>query len=117
MGKHRKRITCAVWSIDGLLALASEDRTLTISTSDGDTRREIVLQGEPSGIQFGEMKTDYRAGGENTVRNIFKIIFLKSKLQYENDIKLILLFLFVDFFGRWKIHFVSIQHPRTRQSY
>lgn len=67
MGKHKKRILCGAWSIDGLLALASEDKVLTINTSDGDTRREIALQGDPSNIQFSEMKMDHRIGGENTV--------------------------------------------------
>lgn len=67
LGKHKKRITCGAWSYEGLLALASEDKVLTISTSDGDTRREIPLQGDPSDIQFNEMKMDHRIGGENTV--------------------------------------------------
>lgn len=53
--------------MEGLLALASEDKVLTVSTSDGDTRREIELHGDPSNIQFSEMKMDQRAGGENTV--------------------------------------------------
>lgn len=67
MGKHKKRILCGTWSADGLLALASEDKVLSISTSEGDTRREITLQGDPSLIQFSEMKMDHRLGGENTV--------------------------------------------------
>lgn len=75
MGKHRRRILCGAWSVDGLLALASEDKVLTISTSEGDTRREITLQGDPSDIQFSEMKMDHRIGGENTVR---------IQLYYEN---------------------------------
>jgi len=67
LGKHKKRVLCGAWSADGLLALASEDKVLTISTSEGDTRREIALQGDPSHIQFSEMKMDHRIGGENTV--------------------------------------------------
>jgi WD repeat-containing protein 19 len=67
LGKHKKRILCGAWSIDGLLALASEDKVLTISTNEGDTRREIPLQGDPSNIQFSEMKMDHRIGSENTV--------------------------------------------------
>lgn len=83
MGKHKKRILCGAWSIDGLLALASEDKVLTISTSEGDTRREIALQGDPSHIQFSEMKMDHRIGGENTVcdfRNIYYQKYLKKHL-------------------------------------
>lgn len=51
------------------MALAGEDRILSISTSDGDTRREIALQGDPQDIQFSEMKMDQRVGGESTVKN------------------------------------------------
>lgn len=68
IGKHRKRIICGAWSMEGLLALAGEDKMLTVSTSDGDTRREIELHGDPSNIQFSEMKLDHRVGGENTVK-------------------------------------------------
>jgi WD repeat-containing protein 19 len=67
LGKHRKRIICGAWSMEGLLALAGEDKILTVSTSNGDTCREIELHGEPSEIQFSEMKMDQRVGGENTV--------------------------------------------------
>lgn len=67
LGKHKKKIVCGAWSMEGLLALASEDKVLTISTSEGDTRREISLQGDPSDVQFSEMKMDQRIGGENTV--------------------------------------------------
>ncbi|XP_034942725.1 WD repeat-containing protein 19 [Chelonus insularis] len=67
LGKHRKKITCAAWSTEGYLALAAEDRILSISTLDGDTRKEIPLQGDPHDLQFGEMKSDNRANGENTI--------------------------------------------------
>ena len=39
IGKHSKAITCGAWSEANLLALGSEDRTLSISNSDGDTIR------------------------------------------------------------------------------
>ncbi|XP_024939624.1 WD repeat-containing protein 19 isoform X2 [Cephus cinctus] len=68
LGKHKKRIICGAWSLEGLLALGSEDKVLTISTSEGDTRREIQLQGDPSNVQFSEMKMDHRIGGENTIK-------------------------------------------------
>jgi WD repeat-containing protein 19 len=51
-----------------LLALGSEDKTLSISNAEGDTLRIISLRSEPSDIQFSEMKLDERLGGENTVR-------------------------------------------------
>lgn len=90
LGKHKKRITCGAWSYEGLLALVSEDRVLTISTSDGDTRREIALQGDPSDVQFNEMKMDQRMGGENTVSLIISknTLFLYNILDPENPIEL-----------------------------
>lgn len=90
LGKHKKRIVCGAWSYEGLLALASEDKVLTISTSDGDTRREIPLQGDPSDIQFNEMKMDHRIGGENTVSLIISktTLFLYNILDPDNPIEL-----------------------------
>ncbi|XP_071642364.1 WD repeat-containing protein 19 [Temnothorax longispinosus] len=90
LGKHRKRILSGAWSADGLLALASEDKVLTISTSEGDTRREITLQGDPSHIQFSEMKMDHRLGGENTVSLIVSktTLFLYNILDPDNPIEL-----------------------------
>ncbi|XP_012288065.1 WD repeat-containing protein 19 [Orussus abietinus] len=90
LGKHKKRILCGAWSMEGLLALASEDKVLTISTSDGDTRREIPLQGDPSDVQFSEMKMDHRIGGENTVSLIVSktTLFLYNVLDPDNPIEL-----------------------------
>ncbi|XP_011499935.1 PREDICTED: WD repeat-containing protein 19 [Ceratosolen solmsi marchali] len=90
LGKHRKRIICGVWSMEGLLALAGEDKILTVSTSDGDTRREIELHGEPSEIQFSEMKMDQRVGGENTVSLIISktTLYLYNILDPDNPIEL-----------------------------
>jgi hypothetical protein len=51
-----------------LLALGSEDKTLSISNTEGDTLRIISLRSEPSDIQFSEMKLDERLDGEHTVR-------------------------------------------------
>jgi len=56
MGKHNKSITCGAWSEANLLALGSEDRTLSISNVEGDTLRVATLRAEPSDVQFSEMK-------------------------------------------------------------
>jgi len=68
LGKHTRRISCGAWNAENLLALGSEDKTLSISNADGDTLRIISLRSEPSDIQFSEMKMDERVDGENTVR-------------------------------------------------
>ena len=85
LGKHTKRIKCGCWSKQSLLALASDDHSLSVSNSDGDTLRQYSLQGDPSDIQFSEMKADERSNmGENTVSgasgssSIFVIIIRDS---------------------------------------
>lgn len=67
IGKHTKKITCAAWNKDSILVLASEDKTLSINNSEGDTLRIITLRDVPNELQFSEMKTDERVAGENTV--------------------------------------------------
>lgn len=67
IGKHTKKIVCGIWNAENLLALGSEDKSISISNSEGDTLRVINLRMEPTEIQFSEMKLDERTGGENTV--------------------------------------------------
>lgn len=68
LGKHMRRIICGAWSRTNLLALGSEDRSISISNADGDTVRQLSGLGEPSLIQFSEMKQDERSQiGDNTV--------------------------------------------------
>jgi len=70
LGKHTKKITCGAWSKENLLALGSEDKTITVSNQDGDTIKQTTIQGEPADLQFSEMKADERSSiGENTVSN------------------------------------------------
>lgn len=79
VGKHTKRITSGAWSSDNLLALGSEDKSLSISTLDGDTMHCASLRSEPSQIQFSEMKQNERAMFESTVKDNF---FLTFKLRF-----------------------------------
>lgn len=67
IGKHSKKITCGAWSAENLIALGSEDKTISVSSLEGDTLRVIALRAEPAEIQFSEMKMDERVGNENTV--------------------------------------------------
>lgn len=90
LGKHTKRINCGAWSTENLLALGSEDKTLSISNMEGDTLRMISLRSEPSDIQFSEMKLDERLGGENTVSVVVgrKTLFLYNLHDPENPVEL-----------------------------
>jgi WD repeat-containing protein 19 len=75
MGKHNKSITCGAWSEANLLALGSEDRTLSISNVEGDTLRVATLRAEPTDIQFSEMKQvkkTYKVTLNNFIRNVLR---------------------------------------------
>ena len=73
VGKHNKAITCGAWSEANLLALGSEDRTLSISNIEGDTLRVATLRAEPSDVQFSEMKQVSKGGIFSKVK-IFGLI-------------------------------------------
>ena len=66
LGKHSRRIVCGAWSADNRLALGSDDRTLTLSTCDGDTIEQTEVKYEPLDIQFAAQKTTRlrKGGGE-----------------------------------------------------
>ncbi|KND01208.1 uncharacterized protein SPPG_04298 [Spizellomyces punctatus DAOM BR117] len=56
MGKHSKAIVTGCWSWDNILACGSDDRTFTLSNADGDTVFSMGLTGEPSQMQWANMK-------------------------------------------------------------
>uniref|UniRef100_A0A8C5ID53 Anaphase-promoting complex subunit 4 WD40 domain-containing protein n=1 Tax=Gouania willdenowi TaxID=441366 RepID=A0A8C5ID53_GOUWI len=91
LGKHTKRITCGCWNSQNLLALGSDDNTLSISNHEGDTIRQTTLRGEPADICFSMMKTDERsAQGESTVSVSVdkRILMLFNVNDPENRIEL-----------------------------
>ncbi|KAM3864863.1 WD repeat-containing protein 19 [Diretmus argenteus] len=90
LGKHTKRITCGCWNTQNLLALGSDDRTMTISNPEGDTIRQTSLRSEPADIFFSVMKTDERSSGESTVSVSVgkKTLFLFNLNDPENPIEL-----------------------------
>ncbi|KAM7249129.1 hypothetical protein ACFE04_011138 [Oxalis oulophora] len=63
LGKHSKAIICGMWNSENLLALGSEDRSISISNIEGDTLRIITLRAEPSLILFSEMKIRRKISG------------------------------------------------------
>ncbi|XP_052278623.1 WD repeat-containing protein 19-like isoform X1 [Dreissena polymorpha] len=91
IGKHSRKITCGAWSNENLLALGSEDKTITISNAEGDTLRQTSTRDLPSDVQFSEMKGDERSAmGENTVSVVIgkKTLFLYNMHDAENPIEL-----------------------------
>lgn len=90
LGKHSKKISCGVWSKDNILALGSEDKTVSLNNSEGDTFRVITLRSEPYQITFSDMKLDDKLGEDNTVSILIgkKTLFLYNLDDPENPIEL-----------------------------
>uniref|UniRef100_S4RCS6 WD repeat-containing protein 19 n=1 Tax=Petromyzon marinus TaxID=7757 RepID=S4RCS6_PETMA len=91
LGKHTKRITCGCWSAQDLLALGSEDKSITVSNPEGDTIRQASIRADPSEMLFSVMKTDERNNyGENTVSVMVgkKTLFLFNMNDPDNPIEL-----------------------------
>lgn len=91
LGKHTRRITSGSWSNENLLALASDDNTISISNVEGDTIRQTSVRANPQNVQFSEMKGDERSQmGENTVSVVIgkKTLFLYNLNDPENPIEL-----------------------------
>uniref|UniRef100_A0A669CGS2 WD repeat domain 19 n=1 Tax=Oreochromis niloticus TaxID=8128 RepID=A0A669CGS2_ORENI len=92
LGKHSKKITCGCWSSQNLLALGSDDNTLSISNHEGDTIRQVVKYSSPAEMYFSVMKTDESsAQGESTVSLVSvdkKILMLFNINDPGNQIEL-----------------------------
>jgi len=66
-GKHTKEITCGDWNDENRLALASNDRTVTISDENGKTLGESKLNSNFKGIKWAKQKQDSRNMWESTI--------------------------------------------------
>ncbi|CAH8554914.1 unnamed protein product [Schistosoma margrebowiei] len=91
LGKHTRRITCAVWNRNNIIALASDDKSITINSSEGDLIKHTVIHDQPSSLDFGRMKLDVTSGSEdNTVSCIIgkKKLFLLNLNDMENPLEL-----------------------------
>jgi WD repeat-containing protein 19 len=61
MGKHSKKITTGDWNDEGLLITGSEEKVLTVSSHNSDSKGETVtVKMEPRNVQWGRSKTDDR---------------------------------------------------------
>ncbi|KAL0273759.1 UNVERIFIED_CONTAM: hypothetical protein PYX00_006365 [Menopon gallinae] len=90
LGKHSKKITCGAWSRDNILVLGSEDKTVTINNSEGDTLKTLSMRAEPSQITFSDMKLDERTRKDNTISVLVgkRTLFLYNLDDPENPIEL-----------------------------
>ncbi|KAK2708840.1 hypothetical protein QYM36_014460, partial [Artemia franciscana] len=86
LGKHNKRITCGSWS-EEFLALGSEDKSLSISTLDGDTIHTLNLRSQPSLIKFTNLKfQESKVKNMNTLSVVIgrKTLLILNLDDYEN---------------------------------
>ncbi|KAI8820676.1 WD repeat-containing protein 19-like protein [Fimicolochytrium jonesii] len=56
LGKHNRSICAGCWSWDNILACGSEDNTFSLSNSAGDTVFSMGISGEPSLMEWANMK-------------------------------------------------------------
>ncbi|KAK9508924.1 hypothetical protein O3M35_006365 [Rhynocoris fuscipes] len=88
LGKHNKRVVTAAWGVDNTLALGSDDKTITINNSQGDTLKTIQIHGSPSALQFsGEHGLD---GANNTLSLIVgkKVLYIYNLQDPDEPMKL-----------------------------
>ncbi|CAL8084188.1 unnamed protein product [Calicophoron daubneyi] len=91
LGKHTRRINCVAWSKGNLLALAGDDRVVSINSADGDLLNQSSLRDVPSQLQFADMKKeDGMKGCENTVSCTVgsKNLYILNLDDMENPIEL-----------------------------
>lgn len=82
LSKHSKRITCAVWNKDNLLALGSADKLVTISHGlSGELLKHTPVKGEPQQLSVSSMKDD-RSGRRE--ENTFTVVTNKKFLYIIN---------------------------------
>ncbi|CAH8523624.1 unnamed protein product [Heterobilharzia americana] len=91
LGKHTRKITCAVWNRKNTLALASEDKSITINSAEGDLMKHVLIHDLPTNLDFGQMKLQEVSRTEdNTVSCIVgrKQLFLLNLDDIDNPIEL-----------------------------
>ncbi|XP_014256519.1 WD repeat-containing protein 19 [Cimex lectularius] len=90
LGKHSKRIVTAAWGSTNVLALGSEDRTISINNSDGDTLKMFQLSADPSALQFTQFQSDDRSSPDTMVSLIVgkKMLLIYNLQEPDDPIKL-----------------------------
>lgn len=80
LGKHTKKITAGAWSEGNLLALISEDKTLSVSNKEGDTVCQTGLKHDGSLPQFSCLKPEGKGSASNA-ENCVSLI-LNRKIMF-----------------------------------
>lgn len=82
ISKHSRRITTGCWSRQNLLALLSEDGTITVSNRDGETMLQTGVKGETMQMQFNFLRLDSEGPGNSssTTDNCLSLIVNRKVL-------------------------------------
>ncbi|KAA0198003.1 hypothetical protein FBUS_08310, partial [Fasciolopsis buskii] len=91
LGKHMRKITCAVWNRGNVLALAGDDKLISINSWDGDLIKQCMVRDLPSLLQFADLKRDDELKrAENYVSCVTgqKNLFILNLDDIENPIEL-----------------------------
>ncbi|EGR31945.1 WD repeat protein [Ichthyophthirius multifiliis] len=68
MGKHSKKITTGDWNEEGLLVTGSEEKVLTVSNHNSDTKFDSVgVKMEPRNVKWAKPKLDEREISNKTI--------------------------------------------------
>lgn len=75
IGKHTKRIHSGIWSVNNILALGGDDRTLTLSDSDGNTifQKEMKFDIQIESIHFSPDGDTLTAVGGVKILYLFNV--------------------------------------------
>ncbi|OON22984.1 WD domain, G-beta repeat protein, partial [Opisthorchis viverrini] len=91
LGKHTRRINSAAWNGNNILALAGDDKTITINSSDGDLLKQCSVRDLPSMIKFADGMHDASTKArDNTVSCVVgrKNLLILNTEDMDNPIEL-----------------------------
>lgn len=60
MGKHSKKVFSADWNNEGYLITGSEDKILTVSTYNSESKSTVSVKFEPRRVGWATPKTEAR---------------------------------------------------------
>ncbi|KAG5445532.1 WD repeat-containing protein 19, variant 2 [Clonorchis sinensis] len=91
LGKHTRRINSAAWNRNNVLALAGDDKLITINSSDGDLLKQCSVRDLPSTIKFADGMQDASIKArDNTVSCVVgrKNLLILNTEDMDNPIEL-----------------------------
>ena len=56
VGKHTKAVTCGAWNSDNVLVLGAKDKQISLSSDDGTTITNLILQHSPLDVQVSDCR-------------------------------------------------------------